>query len=152
MIKLLNTNKELYNIICWGIEGEHYIMHEDGTVSEIPDSGYNGVGSVNAWKYGNQFNSFVENGQPIDIWEQTEKMNNDADKSPMLGFVPDTSNIESEIANITNIEAEYKARKDYGTEDFDVWYGEFCEKLDAAGVDRVISEIQKQYDEWLAKK
>lgn len=151
LIKLMNTNKELYNLICWGIEGKHYTKNEDGTVSEIPDSGYNGVGQ-NAWKFGNQFNGFVEKGQPADVWEQTEKMNNEADKSPLLGFVPDTSNIETEIANISNITAEYKAKTEFGTEDFDVWYDKFISDLKKAGVDNIVSELQSQYDAWRAEQ
>lgn len=151
LMKLVNTDKDLFNIICWGIEGETYTKNADGTVTPVEGGGYEGVGQ-NAWKFGNQFNGFVQEGQPADVWEQTEKMNNEADKSPMLGFVPDTSAIDTEIANITNIEAEYKARKDFGTEDMSVWYDEFMTKLNQAGIEKVIAELQKQYDEWLKTK
>lgn len=117
-IKLINTNKELYNLICWGIEGEHYTVNEEGLASEIPESGYNGIFS-GAWKYGNQFNALIQEGQPKDVWEQTEKMNDESDKSPLLGFIPDTSKISAEIASIANVEATYKARRDFGTESMD---------------------------------
>lgn len=151
MIKLLNTDKELFNLICWGIEDKHYTKNEDGTVSEIKDSGYDGVGQ-NAWKYGNQFNGFVAEGQPSDVWEQTEKMNNEADKSPMIGFVLNTDSIETELANITNVNAEYKARIEFGTEDMSVWYDEYSKKLEQANIKKVRDEIQRQYDEWLEGK
>lgn len=147
-IKLINTNKELYNLICWGIEGEHYNVNDDGTVTVIEDCGYDSIGQ-SAWKYGNQFNSFVMEGQPADVWEQTEKMNNEAVKSPMLGFVPNTDNISVEMGNISNVISNYKARCEYGTGEFDEWYPTFIKELKTAGLDKVISEIQTQYDSWL---
>lgn len=151
LIKLINSNKELYNIICWGIEGETYKTNEDGTVSAIVGGGYEGVG-LSAWKYGNQFNGFVQDGQPTDVWEQTEQMNEEADKSPMLGFVPDTAAIDTELANIANVEAEYKAKRMYGTSPMSEWYDEFIAKLEQAGIDKVIAELQSQYDAWREAK
>lgn len=151
LIKLMNTNSELFNLICWGIEGEHYTKNEDGTVTMIEDSGYFNIGPY-AWKYGNQFNGFVQEGQPADVWDQTRTMNSESDKSPLLGFVPDYTPVETELANVTNVESEYGARKSYGTEDMSVWYDEYMSKLKAAGIDKLIAEIQSQYDAWLATK
>lgn len=151
LIKLMNSNEELYNIICWGLKDVHYTMDEEGKVKEIENSGYNGVGQ-NAWRYGNQFKGFVMQGQPDDVWEQTEKMNNEARKSPALGFVPDTDPIANELANITNINSEYTAKIDYGTAPRESYYDEYCQKLEQAGQQKVLEELQKQYDEFLASK
>ena len=150
-IKLMNGNKELYNIICWGIEGKHYTKNEAGKVTEIPDSGYNKMGS-NAWKFGNQFNALLQETQPDGVWEETMRMNDESVKSPMLGFVVDTSNIETEAANISNVVAEYKARIDFGTEEPNVWKEEYFNKLRQAGIDKIVNELQKQYDEYLKTK
>ena len=151
LLKLINTNKELYNLICWGIEGQHYTVNEDGRITVIPDSGYDKIGT-NAWKYGNQFNSFVRDTQPIDVWEQTEEMNTTAVLSPMLGFVPDTDYIATELSNISTIESEYKAKKSFGTAAFEDYFDEKCKKEDDAGIKGVLEELQKQYDEFLASK
>lgn len=151
LIKLMNTNKDLFNLICWGIEGEHYTKNEDGTVKMIENSGYYNIGPY-AWKYGNQFNGYVQEGQPADVWEQTRAMNDEAVKSPLLGFVIDTTPIDTELANVTNVESEYKAKRDFGTEDMSVWYDEFMSKMKQAGIDKVMEEYQRQYDEWLAAK
>lgn len=148
MIYMLNSNKELYNLICWGIEGVHYNFEPDGTAKEIADSGYNGIAAV-AWKYGNQFNSFVMNGNDVNVWNETMAMNDEAGKSPVLGFALNTDNIASEIANISNIEMEYKARKDYGTAPRSEYWDEYCQKLKAAGIDKVYNEIQNQYNDFI---
>lgn len=151
LIYMLNSNKELYNLICWGIEGVNYTLNEDGTAKEIKGTGYDNVAS-NAWRYGNQFNSYVMEGNEPTVWEETQKMNDEAVKSPALGFVPDTTSIDTEIANISNVESEYKARKGYGTSPRSEYWDEYISKLKTAGIEKVRDELQKQYDEFLASK
>ena len=150
-IYMINSNKELYNLICWGIEGVNYTKNADGTATEIPGTGYDQV-AQNAWRYGNQFNSWVMEGNEPDVWEQTAKMNDEALKSPALGFVPNTESINTEIANVANVNAEYLAKKGYGTSPRSEYWDEYCQKLKAAGINKIRDEIQKQYDEFLASK
>lgn len=150
-IYMMNSNKELYNLFCWGIEGTDYKKNEDGTVTEIKNSGYDNVGP-DAWRYGNQFNSFIAEGQSADVWEETKAMNDSAAKSPAMGFVPKTDSIMTEIANITNVNSEYKAKMEFGTAPREEYWDEYMQKLKAAGIDKVRDEIQKQYDEFLNSK
>lgn len=150
-IYMLNSNKELYNLICWGEEGVDYKKNDDGTITEIKDSGYDDVGAT-AWRYGNQFNSFVVKGQDLDVWDKTREMNDNAIKSPAMGFVPDTDPITTEIANITNVNSEYKAKIEFGTSArADYWDG-YMKKLKDAGIEKVQKEIQKQYSAFLKKQ
>lgn len=151
LLKLINSDKELFNIICWGIEGTHYTKNADGKVKEIAGSGYTDIGKY-AWKYGNQFNGLLMEEQEDGVWEETEKMNNEAVKSPMIGFVPQTDIISNEIANIANINGEYAARRGSGTEEPSVWMDEYLKKLNQAGEQKILDELQKQYDEFLASK
>ncbi len=150
-LKLINSDKELYNTICWGIEDKHYIKNEYGKIAEIDNSGYTGIG-VDAWKYGNQFNSLLTEEQEDNVWTETEKMNNEAVKSPLLGFVPKTDMISTELANIASIQNEYRAKISYGTEDSSVYMEEYRKKLEQAGNKKVLEELQKQYDEFLLNK
>ena len=150
-LKLINSDEELFNIICWGIEGTHYTNGENGKITQIEGSGYTDLGK-NAWEFGNQFNGLLLENQEDGVWEETRQMNEDAVKSPMIGFVPDTDPIANELANITNVNSEYGARKGYGTEDASVWWDEYIEKLNQAGEQKILDELQKQYDEFLASK
>lgn len=150
LLRLVNTNKELFNILAWGIEGTNYNLNEDGKVIEIPDSGYNKIGE-GAWKFGNQFNGLLMAEQEDGIWEATEEMNNTAMKSPALGFVPNTDPISTELANLTNTSSEYAAKK-FGTADPAEWYDEYVQAMEAAGAKKVLDELQKQYDEFLNSK
>ena len=148
-IELVNTDKELYNLIAYGIEGKHYNLTDEGKVSYIEDSGYAPKAS---WKFGNQFNALVEDGADSDVWEQTKALNESAVADRLLGFVFDDSNVTNEMANLNSVRAEY----DY------VWLGtaldyadhieEYKEKMEQAGIRKVIAELQSQIDAFLASK
>lgn len=147
MIELLNTNKELYNLISYGIEGKHYTKDADGKISIIPDSGY--VTNA-AWMFGNQFNSYVQVGQDDDVWEQTKKVNDDSIKSPLLGFVLDTAPIKNEISQVSAVSGEYSEKSfivdGLGRRE------EMMKKLDQAGRQKILQEIQKQVNEYWKTK
>ena len=53
-IELVNTDKDLYNLICFGIEGKHYNLDENGRVVFNDQGGY--IPKA-CWKFGNQFNA-----------------------------------------------------------------------------------------------
>ena len=55
LISLMNTDKELYNLVSLGIKDKHYTVGADGKYTEIKDSGY----GIDGWKIGNQFNQLV---------------------------------------------------------------------------------------------
>ncbi len=69
-LNLVNTDKDLYNLLCFGVEGTHYILNEDGTVKTDDAKGYNP--NVD-WMMGNQFNGLLREGQDADVWEETKK-------------------------------------------------------------------------------
>lgn len=150
-LKLLNSDKELFNLICWGLEDVNYTVNEDGSVTPLETVDYKNNGR-SAWKYGNQFNSFVMEGQAADVWEETEKMNNEAVKSPMLGFVPDTSKIVNEAANVSSVQDEYRAKTSYGTVKYSDWKDEYQKKLAQAGSEKMLNELQTQFSEFLNNK
>lgn len=49
LIELVNTDKELYNIICYGIEGKHYEKLDGDYIRPIENSGYS---QLACWKFG----------------------------------------------------------------------------------------------------
>ena len=148
LIKLMNSNKELYNLMCYGIEGMHYTKNEDGTVKYIEDSKYAPKAD---WKWGNQFNAYIPEGVDAGVWEQTSKMNDDAVKSPLLGFVPDLKEIRAEISQISNINSEFNALS-LGAGDTEKLLEDYKAKLESAGQKKVEEEIKKQVAEFLKNK
>ena len=148
LIELVNTNKDLYNLICYGIEGKHYTKLDNGTVRLDSNSGY----FINAsWKFGNQFNAYPLEGNSPDVWDETIKMNEEAEKSPLLGFVMNTTPIQSEISQVSSVTGEYGGFLN-GSVDYKPVYDEYVSRVKAAGVDRIRDEVQKQIDEYKKTK
>ncbi len=144
LIELLNTDNDFYNLICFGIEGKHYNLNEEGKVEFIDGSGY--VMPNAAWKFGNQFNALISDGQDMDVWEKTMKMDDEAIKSPLIGFFLDTDSIKTEIAQISAISKELERAY---TEEA---YNAYIEKANLAGREKIRAEVQKQVDAFLASK
>ncbi len=144
LIRLVNTDKKLYNLICFGIEGKHYNLDSDGRVVYVDNSGY---APKACWKFGNQFNALLLPGQPEDVWEQTRKMNEEAFKSPLAGFSIDTVPIRNDISAYTTVDAEYGIISK-GAENPDKYYDEMVNRLDSVGAKKIEEEVLRQYDEW----
>lgn len=151
-IKLINSNADLFNLLIWGIEGKHYNLDEQGRVVATEEGKTVANLGAGGWKFGNQFNSYPGAKQEPDVYELTEKLNNDADKSPMLGFVPNTDYVANELANVVNTMSEYKARYLFGTEDPANWVDSYKQKMEESGIEKVKEELQEQYDKFLASK
>ncbi|MBO4898645.1 MAG: ABC transporter substrate-binding protein [Clostridia bacterium] len=149
LLELVNTDKELYNLICFGIEGKHYELNEEGKVKKIEDSGYN----PNAdWKFGNQFNAYLLEGQEDNLWEETAELNLSAKQSPILGFVLDTEPIKTEISQVAAVSGEYTRVIANGAKNPDEYMDEYRKKLETAGIYTIKDEIQRQIDEYWNKK
>jgi putative aldouronate transport system substrate-binding protein len=146
VLEAVQTDKELYNLICFGIEGKHYQWSEDKSYITVDsNSGY----YLNAaWMFGNQFNAYVMEGQDPDIWEKSKELNDTALKSPISGFIMDTEPIKTELSQIETVNKEYSS-VDTGTEN-EATYNEWIQKRNDAGQQKVKEEVQKQIDEFLA--
>ncbi len=149
LISLLNTNKEFYNLICFGIEGVHYTKTGENRIELKENSSYK---PLNAWKFGNQLNAYILPGQDDNVWEETDKMNKEAMVSPLLGFAEDNTSVATEIAQMEKISQEYiVSRLNKGAENPDEYWDEFVSKMKEAGIEKVVAEYQRQIDEFLSK-
>lgn len=148
-LNLVNTDKELYNLIIHGIEGTHYERIDDTYIRMAENSAYN---PANDWIYGCQWNADLKEGEEADVWEQTIAINNSAVASPALGFAFDSTPVQTEIASVSAVVAEYQTALDAGNLDPAVGLPEFLEKLDNAGCQTIIDELQAQLDAWAATK
>lgn len=149
LISLLNTDKEFYNLICYGIKDKHYILDSDNKVEYINDSGYNLKGT--SWQFGNQFNALIIKGESDDVWEETKRLNKEARKSPISGFYFNPNPVADKLTKIGAIFSEYYGIG-YSGGDYEAKWNEMKEKLEEAGYAQVQQETQRQLDEFLNKK
>lgn len=143
MLEIMNTDPEIFNMLNFGIEGINYTLDEKNKVELIDESGY----FYNAaWAIGNQFNALLMSDQEDGIWEATDKLNREAEITPINGFSFSNANITTEIANVEAVKQEFKNWE--FQDDYETRYDDFYEKLKAAGIDTILEEVQKQLDEW----
>lgn len=141
VIEFINTNKEAYNLICYGIEGTHYNLNEEGKLVQIENSGYTPQGD---WKFGNQFNAHVSEGMPADIWEQTQKANDEAIALPTTGFVFNSDPVKNELAQIASVFQEYYDYVTVPESEYADFKARKVKALKDSGYDKVFQEIEKQ--------
>ncbi|WP_339287565.1 ABC transporter substrate-binding protein [Paenibacillus sp. FSL E2-0201] len=149
-LNLLYTDKELINLLDFGIEGTHYVKSADNILSypegvTAQTSGYN---PGTAWMFGNQMNTYLWDNEDPQKWEKFKAFNDSSTKSPALGFVWDPTNVKNEVAACANVKAEFNASLFTGAIDPDKYMSQYIQKLKDAGLDKIIAEKQKQLDEW----
>lgn len=151
LLELINDpdDTELYNLLVYGIEGTHYNKVSDNRIELTGDS-YNFVNS--SWALGCVYNGYLAGNAPDDVWEQTRKVNEDAFTSPLIGFSFDATPVNSEIAQCSSVADELLPALMVGAADPETELDSFLDKLNQAGADTIIQEMQRQIDEWLANK
>ena len=145
-LTLLNTDPYLRNLVDKGIEGTHYKKNDDGTIEDLPAriDGYN----MPSYSLGNHFILDLYKDDPKDKWDKFKEFNASAVKAPSLGFKFNSDSVRSELAAITNISQEFYPALATGSVDPEEYLPKFNEKLKEAGVEKVLTEIQKQFDDW----
>ena len=158
LIELLNTNDELYLLLTEGEEGIDYKYDKDGNIQRI-DGKYNL--NYNEWQIGQSYSpkftrTLYDRNEGGEKQKEAQQIVFDADRttevSPLMGFVFDPSGVEVEIAKCSVIIEEMIPVLSSGTVDPDSVLPEFLNRLEMAGVDRIIEEKQEQLDEFYAIK
>ncbi|WP_062354047.1 ABC transporter substrate-binding protein [Bacillus kwashiorkori] len=149
-LNLLNSDPYLRNLIDKGIEGVHYEKNADGTITDLPArvERYN----LPTYSLGNHFILYLYGDDPADKWEAFEEFNASARKAPTLGFHFNADPVRSEVASIQNVSDEFYDAIAVGSVDPEEYLPKFNKKLKDAGIDKVLAEIQKQYDEWKSQQ
>ena len=155
-LEKMYVDPEVANLLAWGIEGKQYqIIDEENGIIDYPEGvdasniGYN----LNlGWVFGNQFLDYIWNGDSPTLWEETDKFNKNAQASDAFGFSYDATPVKTEVAAVTNVCNEYRCALEFGVLDPEEAIPQFLEKLEAAGIQKIIDEKQKQLDEYLSEK
>ena len=88
----------------------------------------------------------------VNKWDEVKELNENAVPSVLLGFTFDTSNIEDQLSNCTEVWLRYKSEVLTGVRDPKEAVPEIKEELMNAGFQDVLDEAQSQIDEFLANK
>ncbi len=148
LIEVMNTDSEVMNLIAYGIEGVDYDKVSDNQIKIREDKQYAGPA---LYILGSMGNAYLTDVQSPTLIEEMEEHNGNALASPLMGFNANLDDISLEISNCKTVVKEYLEMLDLGLYDSKK-LAEFNSKLKAAGVDKIITELQRQIDEWWETK
>jgi putative aldouronate transport system substrate-binding protein len=152
-LELVNTDKYFYNLLCFGIEGKHWVWKDKAKeVVDFPSGVTAQTATYNPgtdWEFGDVFNSYYRDETQVGAWDETRKINNASVPSTILGFALDREPIKNELAAIDAAAKEFNDMY-YGIMDYEKVLDDFIAKIKAAGAEKVKAEVQKQLLEWKA--
>lgn len=146
IINLLNSSQgaDLYRLLVNGFAGRHYVKNSSGIVDQIMDKNGNVLYRLSPYTLGNVYNDF-EHSQGE--FHQLKKYNQEAIKSPLLGFELDTRMIVLEMKTIDLVVDQFIEVLSNGTsDDWEDTYEQFISKIRLAGSQKVIDEMQRQIE------
>lgn len=153
---MLYSNIDACNLLCWGIEGEHYektgkddreIRYPEGT--DALNSPYSGMASAS---FGQYYSGLYMEGTPENMKELTEEFNAVVPQSKIAGFFFDPANTNTEFAAVSAVIDEYIPNLANGAVDPDEVLPKFLSALEQAGVQTCMDELQRQLEEWATTK
>ena len=156
-LKFLNltfSDKEIVNLLIYGIEGRDYVQVGDGTV-KYPDGQDAGTvpytAQLSCGTLGNFFLMYPMVGtDPASLdWELEQ--NKTAKTSAAMGFTFDNSSVKSQYTAVSNVISEFLPGLVCGSVDPADDIPEFLEALEDAGLGDIIAAKQAQLDAWAAE-
>ncbi len=146
-LNLLNTDPVLRNMVDSGIEDVHFKKTGDNVMENLDESkNYD----MPTFSLGNVMLTYLNEADPENKWEEFKSFNEQGKEAPLLGFNFDPTNVTTELAAVSNVKEEYWSALLTGTVNPDEHLPKAIEKFKAAGLDKVMAEIQRQVDEWKA--
>lgn len=145
LLNLVNTDSKLRNMLMFGLEGTHYEKVGDNQIKRDPNNnGYN----VTSWGYGNLFDTYVLDADPVDKWDAFEEFNKKAKTSQLLGFKFNTEKVSNQISAMNNVLNEFERSLYSGSVDPVDALEKLNKKLNESGLEEVKVEMQNQINEW----
>jgi putative aldouronate transport system substrate-binding protein len=155
VLRVFYTNAEAANLLGNGIEGENYIINDEGKVQfpegkDMTNCGWTGLGA--SYNLPNSSGTPVWYYQPDNMWEMMAETNAEAKPSLALGFTFNSTPVADQVTACNNVIAQYYLPLINGEVDIDEVLPVLQQSLRDAGIDDVIAEKQAQLDAWLAAK
>ncbi len=151
-IEQMNTNVDLINLMNFGIKDKNWVWADEANkVITYPP----GVDAKSSdwnpnmyWQFGNRNNMYLTSKADLGVFPKIAAATKDAIASPILGFNPDLSTIENEVAQVSSAAKQFCDPVDDGLVDVTTGLKACQDALKTAGIDTIVTELQKQVDAW----
>jgi len=147
-LEVLMTDPVVADLACYGLDGVNYNRDKAGKVVRVENDD---------WNFGTWLSSSIATcsllaSEPDNKVQEYLDFNNSANTYPFAGFRFDQTPVNAVVAAVAAVNDEYWTLLNQGFLDPKKALPEYRERLKEAGIDELIAEVQKQYDEWLATK
>lgn len=148
-LQYINTNADYRNMLAYGVEGVNY---------EVVDGKYRSLTGYDWVTPNYTMASFDMLLAPVevpdaDMYKKICDSVNTAPENTLTGFAPDLSSVQNEVAACSSIIPEYAYPLHRGdVKDVDAAIAEYRAELDKLGLQKIIDELQKQVDEFVASQ
>ncbi|MDO5424186.1 MAG: ABC transporter substrate-binding protein [Eubacteriales bacterium] len=156
LLEAIYTDEEIVTTLCYGIEGEHYILNEDGR-ADFPE----GISSENepyggfvaTAVYPNYMLAPVKASATVDNYQEAvDEWNNSLTVSANVGFLFDISEYTDFVTAYTNLKDKYYYAVKGGTVALEDVLPSIQSELEAIGFYDVLAEAQSELDAYLETK
>lgn len=153
-LELLRTDRQLNDLLEYGIKDAHYSLADSGKVISLPEGSTKYPIDQFPLAWGNRNMEFWRGAEGslqtlMDIQKQAGEMSK---MSKIYGFTFDKTPVATEVAAMSDIYNTYKPVFNLGAFDnVDAILKEYTDKMYAAGAEKVKAEMQKQVDAYYQK-
>ena len=152
LYELITSDEDAFNAFFYGIEGTSYEFVDDQVKAlNSDDYGFSACWAARTTEFTKD-----SYGAPPDLKEQKagfdkhiEEKNGEGCQK-YQGFNINTSNIETEYAAVQNVIQQYWQPLELAYVDIESGLKDYQAKMEAAGIEKVREELQKQLDEYAA--
>ncbi len=144
-LNLLCGDPEYNHLLQYGIQGVNWDVDANGnriSLETVYDPGVN-------WNFQNTVIAIPAADDYEGIAEIKESFSEHTVESKIQAFSVDRTNIQTEIANVSAVMAEYNALNYGMVDDVDGEVAKMKEALEAAGLQKVLDEVQRQLYEFM---
>jgi len=151
LLQLVNTDTKLRDMLAYGIEGKHFHYLDTEERGRIVWQ-VNPNWSLTNYQQGNYFIITPQDTVPPNYWDEVRHQNEIAVPSVMMGFMMDLEPVLTELTNARIIWERHSMDLTVGASNPDVVLPRIIGELRAVGLDRIITEAQRQVDEFFRHK
>lgn len=148
LLNLVNTNAQVRNLLAYGVQGLNYVKTGPTSIKQS-----NTDWSPANFALGTFYDGmYTVDPAPKNEWTNLKTFESKALPSPALGFQLDLSNpqMQTQVALIQNVYNKYANQICSGTADPATAVPQMNAALNAAGLPKLISEVQQQVNAWKA--
>lgn len=156
-LNMLYGDNDLDTLLQFGIEGVSYEVVEENEYGDRVIKYPDGLDSSSvpyyqaAGIYGNRLSWPVMSPSPLELNQALREFNDSITLvSPAMGYCFVTDSVQSQYAAVQSVISQYAPIVTAGAIDPETEIPEFLAALEAAGINEIIEENQRQFDEWLA--